>query len=102
LDVCYNRKVLSSSISSSILRRTTTVASTGGASAGDVAATQAPVAADPYIGAKKPELVAPGVHVDVSPKYQDTGATSVATPLAAAFATVLMERRSWLRARPDD
>jgi hypothetical protein len=28
LDVCYNRQVLSSSISSSILRRTTTVAST--------------------------------------------------------------------------
>lgn len=55
---------------------------------------------DPKTLAFKPELVAPGVHVDVSPDFQDQGGTSVATPLAAGFATALMEQRSWLRGRP--
>ncbi len=57
--------------------------------------------ADPLTGASKPELVGPAAdNVDVPNSFQDTGGTSVATPLVAGFATDLMEQLSFLRGRP--
>jgi hypothetical protein len=55
---------------------------------------------DPATGAHKPEVVAPGVGINVSNYFQGTGGTSVATPLAAAFADDLMQEFSFLRYQP--
>jgi hypothetical protein len=55
---------------------------------------------DPDTGAAKPEIVAPGVNLDISPTYQNKSGTSYATPIAAGFAANLMEQFTWLRLRP--
>ncbi|HEX6271803.1 MAG TPA: S8 family serine peptidase [Polyangiaceae bacterium] len=55
---------------------------------------------DPETGAYKPELVAPGDNLDISPTYLGKNGTSYATPIAAGFAADLMEQFTWLRLRP--
>jgi hypothetical protein len=55
---------------------------------------------DPDTGAYKPEIVAPGVSIDISPTYTNISGTSTATPMAAGFAADLMEQFTWLRLRP--
>lgn len=55
---------------------------------------------DPETGAKKPDLVGPGVDVDVPPSYVGTGGTSVSTPIVAAFSADLMEEYPFLERHP--
>lgn len=55
---------------------------------------------NPSTGADKPEIVAPGVNIDISATYTGVTGTSVATPLAAGFAADLMTEYSFLRLQP--
>jgi len=54
---------------------------------------------DPETGADKPELVAPGHSIRVSPELWTSG-TSASTAMATGFAADLMEQFSFLRGRP--